>query len=93
MSELGGGLNIQFSKTELVTANATLDDLAKVLESVLKVFLLNGTGLIGKYDFTVPVTSIETARESLEKGYGIFLEPVVREVEMVVLQMSEAAFS
>lgn len=93
MSELGGGMSISCSKKELVAANITLGRLIKVLEPALGVFLLDGTHLSGKYDFKVPVTSVEEARESLINEHGIILEPMVWDVEMVVLQMSEAAFS
>lgn len=93
MSELGGGMSISCSKQELSAANITLGRLIKTLEPALGVFLLDDTHLSGKYDFKIPVASVEVARESLENEHGIILEPTVWDVEIVVLQMSEAAFS
>jgi hypothetical protein len=93
MSELSGGMSVRSSATELSVTNATLDTLAKLLEPLLGTILLNGTNLPGKYDFKIPVTSLEVARRTLENEYGIILEPTACELEMVELQMSEAAFS
>lgn len=93
MSELGGGMSTSCSQQHLSAANITLEKLIKTLEPALGVVLLDETHLLGKYDFELPVTSVEAARESLENEYGITLEPVVCDVEMVVLAMYEAAFS
>jgi thiol-disulfide isomerase/thioredoxin len=93
MAELGGGMSVRSSPAELSVANVALDYLAKLLEPLLGTLLLNGTNLPGKYDFKIPVTSLEVARSTLETDYGIILEPAVCELEMVELEISEAAFS
>ena len=86
-------MSIRCSRQELSAANITLDKLIKVLEPALGVFLLDETHLLGKYDFEIPVTSVEEAGKSLENEYGIILESAVWDVEMLVLSMSEGTFS
>lgn len=93
MSELGGGMSSSCSQQQVSAANITFDKLIKLLEPALGVVLLDETHLLGEYDFVIPVTSVEAARESLENECGIIFESVICDVEMVVLGMSEAAFS
>lgn len=85
MSELDGGASTRCSQQELSAANITLDRLIKILEPALGVLLLDDTHLQGKYDVSIPVTSVEAARETLKGEYDIVLEPAAWEVETVVL--------
>jgi hypothetical protein len=91
MSELGGGMSIGCSKERLSACNITLGRLVKVLEPALGLYLRDETGLAGKYDITVPVTSAAAARRSLESEHGILCQPSAWDVEMVVLQMPDGA--
>ena len=93
MSALGVGTSFSCSPKELMMTNTTLDSLVKVLEPAVGAFLLNDTYLAGMYDFKIPVTSVEVAGEALASEYGIILAPAVWDVEMVVLDIIEPAFS
>lgn len=93
MSDGGGGMSTQISKEQLSAANITVDQLIYFLERSTKEIFFNETHLEGKYDFTLPLGNMDQTRQVIEEEYGIKVESEVREVEIVVLHMADAALS
>ncbi|MBT7990587.1 MAG: TlpA family protein disulfide reductase [Anaerolineae bacterium] len=93
MSELGGGMSVRTSKEQLSASNLTIDQLAYFLESSMRQIFFNETHLEGKYDFELPLETMEQTRHVLYEEYGIQVESVTREIEMVVLRMGDVAIS
>ena len=93
MSDLGGGASTHTSKKQLTGSNLTIDQLTYNLERSIERIFFNETHLEGKYDFTLPLETFDQTRQVLEEAYGIKVEPAVREVEIVILRMTEAAIS
>ena len=91
MSELGGGMSAHTSKKRISGSNLTMDQLTHFLENSTERIFFNETHLEGKYDFTLPLETIEQTRQVLDEEYGIQVEPEIREVEMVVLRMADVA--
>ena len=91
MSDLGGGSSMYASKDQFTGSNITIDELTDYLEGLMKCILFNETHLAGKYDFVLPVETFDQTRRALEEEYGIKVESAVREVEIVILRMTDAA--
>ena len=91
MSDLGGGSSMDASKDQFTGSNITIDELTDYLEFLMKCILFNETHLAGKYDFVLPVETFDQTRRALEEEYGIKVESAVREVEIVILRMADAA--
>ena len=91
MSDLGGGSSMDASKDQFTGSNITIDQLTDYLEGLMKCILFNETHLAGKYDFVLPVETFDQTRRALEEEYGIKVESAVREVEIVILRMTDAA--
>lgn len=91
MSDLGGGSSMNTSKDQFTGSNITIDQLTDYLEGLMKCILFNETHLEGKYDFVLPVETFDQTRRALEEEYGIKVESAVREVEIVILRMTDTA--
>jgi len=91
MSDLDGGSSMDASKDQFTGSNITIDQLTDYLEGLMKCILFNETHLAGKYDFVLPVKTFDQTRRALEEEYGIKVESAVREVEIVILRMADAA--
>ena len=91
MSDLGGGSSMDASKDQFTGSNITIDELTDYLEGLMKCILFNETHLAGKYDFVLPVETFDQTRQALEEEYGIKVESAVREVEIVILRMTDTA--
>ena len=91
MSDLGGGSSMDASKDQFTGSNITIDQLTDYLEGLMKCIFFNETHLAGKYDFVLPVETFDQTRRALEEEYGIKVESAVREVEIVILRMTDAA--
>ena len=91
VSDLGGGMSTGGFNNKFTGSNLTIDQLADYLESSMKCIFFNETHLAGKYDFVLPVRTFDQTRRALEEEYGIKVESAVREVEIVVLRMTDAA--
>ena len=91
MSDLGGGMSTGGFNNKFSGSNITIDQLADYLEGSLKSIFFNETHLAGKYDFVLPVKTFDQTRRALEEEYGIRVESAVREVEIVILRMADAA--
>ncbi len=91
MSDLGGGSSMSTPNNQFTGSNITIDQLADYLESLMKCLFFNETHLAGKYDFVLPFETLDQTRRVLEEEYGIEVESAVREVEIVILRMTDAA--
>ena len=91
MSDLGGGMSTGGFNNKFTGSNLTIDQLADYLESSMKCIFFNETSLAGKYNFVLPVKTLDQTRRALEEEYGIEVESAVREVEIVALRMTDAA--
>ena len=91
MSDLGGGSSMSTPNNQFTGSNLTIDQLADYLENSMKCIFFNETHLAGKYDFVLPVETFDQTRRALEEEYGIKVESAVREVEIVILRMTDAA--
>ena len=91
MSDLGGGSSMSTSKNQFTGSNITIDELTDYLEFLMKCILFNETHLAGKYDFILPFETFDQTRRVLEEEYGIKVESAVREVEIVILRMTDTA--
>ena len=91
MSDLGGGMSTGASNNQFTGSNLTIDELTDYLERSTKRIFFNGTHLAGKYDFVLPFETFDQTRRVLEEEYGIKVESAVREVEIVILRMTDAA--
>ena len=90
MSDLGGGMSTQTSQTEFTGSNITMDQLVHHLERSTDGTFFNETRLQGKYDFVLPLETLEQTRRVLEEEYGIEAAAEVREVEMMTLRIAGA---
>ena len=91
MSDLGGGMSTGASNNQFTGSNLTIDELTDYLERSTKRIFFNETHLAGKYDFVLPFETFDQTRRVLEEEYGIKVESAVREVEIVILRMTDAA--
>ena len=91
MSDLGGGMSTGGFNNKFTGSNLTIDGLTDYLEGWTERIFFNETHLSGKYDFVLPVKTFDQTRRALEEEYGIKVEPAVREVEIVILRMADAA--
>ncbi len=91
MSDLGGGSSMGGFKGQFTGSNITIDQLTDRLEGSLKRVFFNETHLAGKYDFVLPFETFAQTRRALEEEYGIKVESVLRDVEIVILRMADAA--
>ena len=91
MSDLGGGMSTGGFNNQFTGSNLTIDQLTDYLEGWTERIFFNETHLAGKYDFVLPVETFDQTRRALEEEYGIKVESAVREVEIVILRMTDTA--
>ena len=76
----------------IAASNATLAELGQLLEPGLDRFVVDETGLTGRYDLQVTgeATSTDEFRQRLRDQLGLVLTPASRNVTMLVARDAEA---